>query len=121
MGIADLHRLRNVMFFHGFSSFHAVRFFLIIPRTDAVRPAQKIRRSFGETADLSSYSYSLPDGVPIRSLLGLLCALGFQSQDGVAAAQIDAALLVDVGHLDHDGVAHGDHILHALHTLGVQL
>ena len=48
MGIADLHRLRNVMFFHGFSSFHAVRFFLIIPRTDAVRPAQKIRRSFGE-------------------------------------------------------------------------
>ena len=49
MGIADLHRLRNVMFFHGFSSFHAVRFFLIIPRTDAVRPAEKCPAEPGVT------------------------------------------------------------------------
>lgn len=51
----------------------------------------------------------------------LLGALGFQRQNGIAAAQVDTALLVDVGHLDHDGIAHGYHILHALHTLGVQL
>ena len=39
-------------------------------------------------------------------LLCLLGALGFQCQNGVAAAQVDTALLVDIGHLDHDGVAH---------------
>ena len=54
-------------------------------------------------------------------LLCLLGALGFQRQNGIAAAQVDTALLVDVGHLDHDGIAHSHHILHALHTLGVQL
>ena len=52
-------------------------------------------------------------------LLGSL--FGFQCQNGVAAAQVDAALLVDVGHLDHDGIAHGNHVLYPLHALGVQL
>ena len=46
---------------------------------------------------------------------------GFQRDDGVAAGQVDPALLVDVGHLDDDGVADGDHVLHPLDTLGVQL
>ena len=54
-------------------------------------------------------------------LLLLRGFLGLQRKDGVAAAQVDAALLVDVGDLDHDGIAHSDHILHTLHTLGVQL
>ena len=55
------------------------------------------------------------------SALLLLCLLGFESQDGVAAAQVDAALLVDVRHLDDDGITHSNNIFHALDTLGVQL
>ena len=47
------------------------------------------------------------------SALLLLCLLGFESQDGVAAAQVDAALLVDVRHLDDDGITHSDNIFHA--------
>ena len=56
-----------------------------------------------------------------RSALLLLCLLGFESQNGVAAAQVDAALLVDVRHLDDDGITHSNNIFHALDTLGVQL
>src|SRR5699024_1067298 len=57
----------------------------------------------------------------VPSALVLVVLAGFQRDDGVAAGQVDPALLVDVGHLDHDGVADGDHILHALHAPGVQL
>ena len=45
-----------------------------------------------------------------RSALLLLCLLGFESQNGVAAAQVDAALLVDVRHLDDDGITHSNNI-----------
>ena len=55
------------------------------------------------------------------SALLLLCLLGFESQNGVAAAQVDAALLVDVRHLDDDGITHSNNIFHPLDTLGVQL
>ena len=54
-------------------------------------------------------------------VVAVLVLAGFQRDDGVAAGQVDPALLVDVGHLDHDGVTDGHHVLHTLDTLGVQL
>ena len=56
-----------------------------------------------------------------RSLLCLCSLFCFQCQNGVPAAQVDTTLLVDVGDLDHDGIAYRHHIFHTLHTLGVQL
>ena len=57
-----------------------------------------------------------------RSASVLLAVLaGLQGDDGIPAGQVDAALLVDVGDLDHDGVAHSHHIFHPLDPLGVQL
>ena len=39
----------------------------------------------------------------------------------VLAGEVDAALAVDFGDLDHHHVAHVDHVLHLLHPLFVQL
>ena len=59
-----------------------------------------------------------PGLLPGRGALGLaLCHVGQR----VLAGEVDAALLVDLGDLHQQLVAHGDHILDPFDPLGIQL
>ena len=57
--------------------------------------------------------------IQAKTLLHALAGglLGLDLLDGVAVAQVHAALVVDVGDLDPDHVADVDHVLHLLHPV----